>query len=149
MKTNLICPISNSRIDENIARINAVQTVILILLYLLTSNVLPILLLLVDFILRSAKQSSYSPISLLSQKVHKALKLKPKFVNAGPKLFACRLGVVFSFLVVSSTLFGFYEFAFVVASVFGLFSFLEAAFGFCVACRIYPFIYKFSLKLSD
>jgi hypothetical protein len=33
--------------------------------------------------------------------------------------------------------------ALVFATVLGIFSLLEAAFGICVACKIYPFVYRF------
>ena len=32
--------------------------------------------------------------------------------------------------------------ALVIAGTLGLFSFLEAAFGLCVACEIYPLVYR-------
>ena len=143
MNSNIICPISNNRIDENIARLNAAQTVVLLVLFLLSFNLIPIFLLIVDFVLRSSGQSAYSPLAIVSKKLHKILKLKSKPVNAGPKIFACSVGVVFSVIVALSASLAFVGFAFVVASIFAICAFLEAAFSFCIACRIYPFVYKF------
>jgi hypothetical protein len=38
--------------------------------------------------------------------------------------------------------------ALTLAGLLGLFSFLEAAFGFCVACEIYPFVYRLLYKVK-
>jgi hypothetical protein len=50
MNSNVFCPISFAKIDENVARINAAQTVLLLGLYFATQSILPVLLLLVDFV---------------------------------------------------------------------------------------------------
>ncbi|MBP6661907.1 MAG: DUF4395 family protein, partial [Paludibacter sp.] len=31
-------------------------------------------------------------------------------------------------------------------AIFGICAFLESAFGFCIACEIYPLIYKFTYR---
>ena len=63
-------------------------------------------------------------------------------INAGPKIFAARIGLVLSSLIILANLTGIGWLAFGIASILGLFSFLEAVFGICVACEIYPFVYK-------
>jgi hypothetical protein len=50
------------------------------------------------------------------------------------------LGFILSSLVIITFALNFYLPAFALAGVLGLFSFLEAAFGLCVACEIYPFV---------
>jgi hypothetical protein len=34
----------------------------------------------------------------------------------------------------------------VLTAVFGVCAFLESAFGLCIACEIYPFVYKFTYR---
>jgi hypothetical protein len=142
MKTYAICPISDKKINERVARFNATVTVILLALYLLTSNIFIIALLLFDFFLRSAELSNYSPIARLSKYILKLLNVKQKQVNAGPKIFAARIGVVFNVGILFSALFGLNTLALSLTVIFCICAFLEAAFGFCVACQIYPFVYK-------
>jgi len=76
----------------------------------------------------------------------KLLPLEVQLINAGPKIFAARIGLILSSVVLKATVFGLNTLALSVAGVLGLFSFLEVAFGFCVACQIYPFVYNFLYK---
>ena len=148
MNSNVFCPISFAKIDENVARINAAQTVLLLGLYFATQSILPVLLLLVDFVLRGSGNARFSPLAIVSKQVQKIFAIAPKTVNAGPKLFAARIGIVFSAAVVILHLIGLPFSAFTVAGVFAFCAFLEATFSFCVACRIYPFVYKLNLRFS-
>ncbi len=143
MRTTALCPISNKKINEKIARINSGFGILFIVLFLLTQNILPIIFLGIDFFLRSSNNAKYSPIRIASAFIAKNLKLKPIFINEGPKRFAARIGFVFSIIIISTFLFQATIIAFSVAGVLILFSFLEGAFGLCVACEIYPFVYKY------
>jgi len=142
MKTYAICPISDKRINETVARINAILTVLFLVVYVLSSNILIIVFLLFDFILRSAELSKYSPFSSISRQTIKAFDLTSKQINAGPKIFAARIGVVFNIAILISTLSGFNVLALIFTSIFGICAFLEGVFGFCIACQIYPLVYK-------
>jgi len=143
MKSNALCPISDKKINERVARLNAVITFSLLILFVITSRTIIISFLLIDFLLRSAELSQYSPLAILSRSIVKLLNIKPKSVNAGPKIFAARIGVVFSFGVLLSTAFGGWNIVGIsFISVFGVCAFLEGVFGICVACQIYPYVYK-------
>lgn len=142
MKTYALCPISNKKINERIARSNAILTVFLLGLYVLTANVFIIVFLLLDFFLRSAELSKFSPLAFVSGYIARMLKFKPKLVNAGPKIFAARIGVLFNAGILLAILFGSNTLALTLTAVFGTCAFLEGAFAFCVACQIYPFVYR-------
>jgi len=142
MKTYAICPISDKRINETVARINAILTVLFLSVYVLSSNIFIIVFLLFDFFLRSAELSKYSPFSSISRQIIKAFELTSKQINAGPKIFAARIGVVFNIAILISTLTGLNALALIFTSIFGICAFLEGVFGFCVACQIYPLVYK-------
>ncbi|MEA4852610.1 MAG: DUF4395 domain-containing protein [Paludibacter sp.] len=146
MNSNAICPISTNKIDEHIARLNATFTVLLITALILTNNILIATFLLVDFTLRGTENSKYSILSIVSKLIVNSLGLKKKPVNSGPKVFAARIGIVFSFLVVLFSILNLQTAALAFASIFGVCAFLESALGFCVACRIYPFVYKFTYR---
>lgn len=146
MRTDAICPICDIRVDENIARLNGFFTVLLLVVYLATNSIFPIVFLAIDFTFRGAKLKQFSLLYQLSAQVVKVLGLKPKFINAGPKVFAARIGVIFSTAILISFVFGATIVGFSFAAIFGLCAFLEAAFGFCIACEIYPHLYKLTYQ---
>ena len=148
MKTYALCPVSDKRIDERVARINAVFTVLILMGSVLTESILPLIFLAVDFLLRASDYSKYSLIGIISKNIVKYFGSDANIINAGPKIFAARLGFVFSGLILILIFLGAYSPALILACVLGMFSFLEAAFGFCIACEIYPFVYRFLYKVK-
>jgi Domain of unknown function (DUF4395) len=150
MTTNYaaICPVSSERVNEKVARVNALLSVLFILAFLITENIFFALFLMVDFYLRSINNAKYSLIAIASSKLLKMMDVEPGLINAGPKIFAARIGWLFLTITVISFLAGFKDFAFITASVLGVFCFLEAAFGFCLACKLYPFVYNHFYKES-
>ncbi len=142
MNSNAFCPISTSRIDENVARSNAALTVLFLIIYFISGSILPVSILLIDFTLRGLELSKYSPFAIFSKFIVSIFKQEKQLVNAGPKLFAARIGILFSTSIVISELIGTTDFSFLLAFVFSICALLEFAFGFCVACKIYPYFYK-------
>jgi hypothetical protein len=148
MKTYAICPISNNQINERVARINAAFTVLLLLLFGSAGQWFIPAFLAADFFMRSGNLSRFSPVGYSSRNIVKLLSLEELLINAGPKIFAARIGFIFSLLILFASLAELNTIAFGFAIVLGLFSFLEAAFGICVACKIYPFLHRFLYKIS-
>lgn len=142
MKTYAFCPISENRIDERVARSNALFTVAILTAFAISLNVLLVLFLATDFLLRATSNSKYSLLGRASKVVVKYVAANQRFANAGPKIFAARIGFVLSSLIVLATVFGLPLIVYSLTAILGLFSFLEGAFGFCVACKIYPLVYK-------
>ena len=149
MKSTAFCPISARRIDEHIARLNGAQTVLLLTVFLVSGSIISVVFLLIDFSLRSGNMSRYSVLSFLSKTVAQSVRLKPALINAGPKIFAARIGLVFNIAIIFSFLAGLNNLAFVFTGVFATFAFLESAFGICVACLIYPVVYKINLSFKN
>lgn len=146
MKVNAICPVSDKKINERVARINATFTVLILLTFVITKSVLPVLFLVADFLLRAGEYSKFSLVGISSKGIVKYFAFEKVFINAGPKLFAARIGFFLSSIIAITFFLGFYFLAYSIAWVLVLFSFLEAAFGICVACEIYPYTYKFFYK---
>lgn len=69
MKTYTFCPVADRRIDEKVARVNAAITVLALVFFGLTQNMVLIVLLAVDFFLKSSNCARYSPVAFLSRKV--------------------------------------------------------------------------------
>ena len=142
MRSYAICPISDKKINERVARINAAFTVLLLIIFGLTSSVFLILFLAFDFLLRATSYSKFSLVGISSRNIVRYLPFDIHLINAGPKIFAARIGLVLSSVIIIANLANIGWLSFGIAGILGLFSFLEAAFGICVACEIYPFVYK-------
>lgn len=146
---NQFCPISFNRIDEHVARVNAIFIVGLSVLYLFTGWKLVPLLLLVDFFTRGFFDGKFSLVAIVSRSLVKSLGWKPKMLNAGPKIFAAQVGSMLTGMAVVSHYFGVPQVGFYSIVILTFFSFLESVFAICVACKIYPFIRKFSPDTFD
>lgn len=146
MKTYAICPISDRKINERVARLNGLFTVSLVILFIFTNQWFIPAFLAIDFLLRSGRLFQFSPIGFASRNIMKLLSVEKLLINAGPKIFAARIGFVMSIAILITLLAGWKLLALSLAGILGLFSFLEAAFGFCVACEIYPYVYQLFYK---
>jgi hypothetical protein len=60
-------------------------------------------------------------------------------INAGPKIFAARVGLILSASGAIALLMGNLPLAMIFAGVLSFFAFLESAFNYCVACKLYPY----------
>ena len=146
MKSYALCPVSDKKVNERVARINGIFTVLLIFVYGLTQSIIPVIFLAVDFFLRSFNFSKYSLVAVSSKSIVTSLHLDENMINAGPKIFAARIGLILSSLIIISILLHENLTADSLAGILGLFSFLEGVFGICVACEIYPYLYRFLYK---
>jgi hypothetical protein len=143
MKTYILCPVSDKKIDEKVARVNAAITFALIAMFVLTGSIIPVVFLAIDFLLRSSILSNYSPVAMSSRAIVRVLGIEKSYINAGTKIFAARLGLLMACFVILLFALNLVIPAFILAGMLGLLTFLEAAFGLCIACEIYPYVYKF------
>lgn len=146
-KSYALCPVSDKKINEQVSRINGVFTVVLIITFISTLSIIPVVVLAADFLLRASDYSRFSLIGNLSKVIVRHLGFNQNLINAGPKIFAAKLGFIISSLIFIFFIFSFIPAAIVLAGMLGLFSFLEAAFGLCVACEIYPFFHSNTEKV--
>jgi hypothetical protein len=148
MKSYAVCPVSDRKVSEQVARVNGIFTVLLLIIFGLTKSILPVIFLSFDFFLRSFNFSGYSLLAVSSKRIVSYFDLKQNFINAGPKIFAARIGLLFSCLIIISYFFNADLPAFSLAGVLLLFSLLESVWGLCVACEIYPFVYRLLYKMK-
>lgn len=146
MKSYVFCPISEKKLNENFVRFNALLAVIVILFYLFFNNPLIILVLFIDYLIRVSPFSGYSPFNLISKVFFGNKQKKAKMINAGPKIFASFIGLIFSGLIIVFYLISWNNVSQIVALLLLIFSFLEGAFRICLACIIYPYIYLLLYK---
>lgn len=144
-RTAAACPVSGERLDERAVRFVAWITVVFLLLYLIVGLRWIPLFLLVDFSMRGIFSRKWAPLALLARRVVKRFDFgTKKLINAAPKIFAARLGVLFSALLLLFQLIGFQNSlpTYIVGIMFLTAAFLEAAFAFCLGCRIYQLIQR-------
>lgn len=135
-----VCPITDKRINEQVSRLNALVTVVLVVLFLAFNFWQGLLFLVIDFMIRGFVDSKYSPICQFNIWLSKQLNLSVKMINAGPKIFAAQVGLSLATISLIAFAFNCGTACLVIAGMLGFFSFLESAFGYCVACKLYPFI---------
>lgn len=136
------CPISFKQIDGTIARINAIFITLLVVIFLITSNVFILYFLAIDFLLRLSNYKSFSPIFNLSKNVKKIFSLKTHMTDAGAKRLAAYFGLTFVLLmsILSNLNLDFALYA--TAVILLCCSSLEVLFNYCVGCEIYHIYQK-------
>ncbi|MBU0991893.1 MAG: DUF4395 domain-containing protein [Proteobacteria bacterium] len=137
-----MCPISFSQINERAGQINAALAIFSMLLFFFTDNKWIIWVLTADFFIRGFLDPSYSFYGAVSKTILGVFKIKPLMVNAGPKIFAAKIGFIFCCMIAISHLIDSRAMGLAVGSLFMICAGLEAIFRFCVACKIYPLINK-------
>ncbi len=136
----LVCPISNEKVNEHLTRLNAFFTVLLIAAGFVFNSVLFPLLLLADFFIRAFGNSRYSPVGFASAGLASLLQLRKKPIDKAPKIFAARMGFVMTLFIAVLFMTGFYTASMVIAGILVFFATLEFAFGICVGCYIYTYL---------
>ena len=136
------CPVDFVPVNENVARLNAAQTLLLAVMWLFTANPVIPAVLAVDFLLRAANYGRFSPINLMSGFLVKTLSIPVKAVDRAPKRFAAGVGFLFSLAVLVLSFTPYTLAAGVVAGILILFAALEAFVAFCAGCYVYFFLKK-------
>ncbi|MBE9549214.1 MAG: DUF4395 domain-containing protein [Proteobacteria bacterium] len=139
---NKVCPVSYQQVNERVAQLNAILVIISMLVFVFTPFKLIIVVMAFDFFLRGFINPAYSLYSAISKTIARAIKIKPLMVNADPKVFAAKIGLLFASAIMATYFTGYHGISLALVAILVLFAALEAAFRFCLACKIYPYIYK-------
>lgn len=137
-----VCPISFQQVNAKVAQANAALTVFCAAIFLFTSAKWIMVVLAADLFIRGFWQPSYSLFNIGSTAVLRWGNVTPVPTNAGPKLFAAKIGFIFTALITLSWVAGFYPLATIFAATLALLATLEAGFNFCVACKLYPLLHR-------
>lgn len=132
-------------LNENTVRLVAFLTVVLVIIFLITHSLVPMLFLIIDFAIRGWGFKEYSPLRFIADKLNDIFfngSRKPIF--APPKLFAAKVGLLFSVAISLFYFFGFYYTSLALAGVLLICASLEAFVNICVGCYVYSFIHRFS-----
>jgi hypothetical protein len=135
---NVICPVSNVKIDSNVSRLTVFLNAICLALFVSTHIPWLVILVAVDYGIRVMGQAEYSPMRWVAVKIAGALKWSAQPIDQAPKLFAARLGFLFS---AGSALFftASLPASLVLGSILLVFATLDSVFDFCVGCLTYTY----------
>jgi hypothetical protein len=134
------CPANT--VDGHAARTVAGIVVILAVLSLWSPAAGVIALLTVDFTIRGFVNRRYSPLRWVAKRLVGLTRLEIKPVYAPPKRFAAQIGAVLTITATLLHLAGLHAAAIVVTALLIVAASLESAAGFCLACWIYPLVFR-------
>jgi len=136
------CPISDHRVNETVVRLVAFMIFLSATLGCFGFLQWIAAALALDFFIRAFTRWPISYLSALGKLIARILKLPPKPINAGPKIFAARLGFI---LCVTISILAFMQltpYAIALAGILALFAALETFFSVCVGCHLYSLLIK-------
>lgn len=133
-------------VNDNAARTVAAGVVLLCLATIVTGSWVPLVLLAYGFAARVATGPTLSPLGQLATRVVAPRLGEAKVVPGPPKRFAQGIGFVFSGTAVVLYLgFGLHTAALVVVGALAVPAFAEAAFGYCIGCRIFSLLMRIGI----
>ena len=137
---NILCPISDQRVNEYVTRINALLAIVVLVLAFELNSVFLFAFLMADFYIRAFTEIKFSPISFVSHYLSNAFNLSVKLIDKAPKIFAARLGFMMTTVIVFLFILNLTTAAMIVAGILIFFAGLEFVFAICVGCMIYTYL---------
>jgi len=136
------CPISNTKVDERVARLNGLVS----LFFVLGGMYLPMLwmIIAIDFFVRSINPKS-SLVSKFNRLLLSLFKGKPVLIDAAPKKFAAVMGLGMSLLLIIFHSIPFAMGQTAVLWVFMVAILMEVIFKYCIGCKIYAILLNLRL----
>ncbi len=96
---NLVCPISDQRVNEQVTRFNAMFTIGIIVLAFVMNSAILFVFLMADFFMRAFTEIKFSPLNFASHYLSNTLNLPVKLIDKAPKVFAARLGFLMTTVI--------------------------------------------------
>jgi hypothetical protein len=137
---NIVCPISDQRVNEQVTRFNAMFAIGILVIALVLNSVILFVFLMADFFIRAFTTMKFSPISLLSNYLNNTLRLPVKLIDKAPKIFAARLGFLMTTAISGLYLFDLKTASIIISGMFFICASLEFLFAICVGCIIYTYL---------
>jgi len=137
---NLVCPISDQRVNEQITRFNALFAIVVLVLAFVLNSIFLFTFLMADFFIRAFTELKFSPISYAGHYLSNALNLPVKMIDKAPKIFAARLGFLMTTVITGLFIFNLKLASIVIAGVLILFASIEFVFAICAGCMIYTYL---------
>ena len=137
---NLVCPISDQRVNEQVTRFNAMFTIGIIVLAFVMNSVSLFVFLMADFFIRAFTEIKFSPLNYASYHLSNAFHFPVRMIDKAPKIFAARLGLLMTTVIAVLFFMSWKISSIVVAGILIFFASLEFLFAICVGCMIYTYL---------
>ncbi|OFX59402.1 MAG: hypothetical protein A2066_15455 [Bacteroidetes bacterium GWB2_41_8] len=137
---NLVCPISDQRVNEQVTRLNAFFAIAVIVTAFILNSMFLFAFLMADFFIRAFTEIKFSPISYASHYLSNALSLPVKMIDKAPKVFAARLGFLMTLVITGLFILELPIASMVIAGALIFFASLEFLLAICVGCIIYTYL---------
>ena len=137
---NIVCPISDERVNEQVTRLNAMFAIGIIVLAFVMNSVFLFVFLMADFFIRGFTSIRFSPINYASHYLSNAFNFPVKMIDKAPKVFAARLGFLMTTVIASLYILNLKLAAIIVSGILIFFASLEFLFALCVGCMIYSYL---------
>ena len=139
------CPITYKILDQNVIRVVASTISALGIIFIIYPNFAILVLILYDFFVRTLGYEKISPLYNIARAVLKLFGVKKDKVDAGPKEFAVKIGLLFAILGVVLFLLDLVFAATVIIAILTICALLEAIFNYCIGCEVYMLLKKIRL----
>ena len=137
------CPISfEPKIDSTILRFNAIFYLIFVWSSVYFNQPYIILLLITIFISKNISINVKCGLDIMSKGLIKIFSIQEHKIDPAPKKLANAMGL-FGSIVIFLVLYFNVSFALVPITIMSIAFFLEAAFDYCIGCKIYAILQKF------
>lgn len=137
---NLVCPISDQRINEQVTRFNAFFAIAVIVSAFVFNSIFLLAFLMADFFIRAFTEIKFSPISFVSHYLSNTLNLPVKMIDKAPKIFAARLGFLMTTAIAVLFVLELELASVIVSGMLVFFASLEFVFAICIGCTIYTYL---------
>jgi len=137
---NLVCPISDQRINEHVTRFNAFFAIAVIVIAFVFNSIFLLAFLMADFFIRAFTDMKFSPISFVSHYLSNTLNLPVKMIDKAPKVFAARLGFLMTTAIAVLFVLELELASVIVSGMLVFFASLEFVFAICIGCTIYTYL---------
>lgn len=118
---------------------NALLVILIVIAGFLFNLVIFPVFLAADFFIRGFTRLKFSPLSYLSYQMTNVLQLDKKIIDKAPKIFAARIGFVFSLGISVLLLLNLNTAALITGLVLVFFASLEMALAICMGCIMYTY----------
>ncbi|MDO7875979.1 DUF4395 domain-containing protein [Hymenobacter sp. ASUV-10] len=135
----LVCPVSEERVDENAARVAAGITVLWVSSALFFNSFWLMAVLAADFAIRAFTAGDWSLVRWLARRIVRLIGLRARPTLAAPKKFAALLGTVFCTLIGLGIALQFTYLTTALVAALLVCALLEGLAGFCVGCYVYTY----------
>jgi hypothetical protein len=131
------CPINFTSVDNTASRIRSLLAAGVVGLFFLTGHPAWLYALGIDLMLRLYGNRQFSPLFQTARTLQSLLRLPERKVDGAAKRVAGFFGLLFVSLMIAAASMGLHGPLAAVAALYVLCLLMDAAFNFCVGCKVY------------